>query len=113
MSPGDLSDQFVQKRAVVPIDLADEPLDDLSVEVVTVGDRLGVLPFDVGEQPGEVGAGMATALGAGERGGERHGEVLQPADHPLKEGGRDLTVGEQLLLAVLKTRLHRWAPSIG
>jgi hypothetical protein len=98
---------------MVPIDLADEPLDDLSVEVVAVGDRLGVLPLDIGEQSGEVGAGVAATLGAGELGGERRGEVLQSADDPIEEGGRDLTALEQLLLAALKARLHRRAPSIG
>ena len=93
--------------SVVPVDFADELLDDLAVLVVAVGDGLGVLAPDVGEQAGEVGTGVAAALGAGQRGGERLGEVLQPAHHPAEEGGRDLTAGEQLLLAVLKARLHR------
>ena len=110
---GDLSDQFVQERAVIPIDLAEEPLDDLSVQVVAVGDRLGVLALDVGEQAGEIGAGMAAALGAGERGRERHGELVQSGDRPLEERGRDLAVLQQLFLAAPEARLHRWAPSIG
>jgi hypothetical protein len=85
----------------------------LAVEVVAVGDRLGVLAPDVGEQAGEVGTGVAAALGAGQRGGERYGELLQPAPHPAAEGGRDLRAGEQLLLAALKAGLHRRPPSVG
>ena len=71
---GDLAGQFVDQRLVVPVDLADEVLDDLAVEVVAVGDGLGVLALDVGEQAGEVGAGVVPALGAGQRGDERLGE---------------------------------------
>jgi hypothetical protein len=108
---GDQTGEHVEERPVVPIDLTDEPLDDLAVEVVAVGDRLGVLPLDVGEQPGEVGAGVAPR--AGERSGERHGELLQPAHHPVKEGRGDLTAGEQLLLAALESGLHGRPPSIG
>jgi hypothetical protein len=38
---GDLADQFTDQRSVLPVDLSEEPLDDLAVEVVTVGDGLG------------------------------------------------------------------------
>jgi hypothetical protein len=98
---------------VVPVDLAEEPLDDLAVEVVAVGDGLGVLALHVGEQAGEVGVGVGPTLRAGQRGGERLGEDLQSVHHPAEQRGRDLTGGEQLLLTALKTRLHREAPSIG
>ena len=98
---------------MVPVDLADEPLDDLAVEVVAVGDGLGVLVLEVGEQPGEIGAGVLPALGAGQRGDERLGEVLQSVHDAAEERGRDLTAGEQLLLALLEAGFHRRAPSIG
>ena len=91
---GEMAGQFRDQRVMIPVDLADEPLDDLAIEVVAVGDRLGVLALDVGEQPGEIGPGMGAALGAGQRGGERPGEVLQPAHHAAEERGRDLTAGE-------------------
>jgi hypothetical protein len=34
---------------------ADEMLEAVTFLVVTVGDRLGVLAFEVGDEPGEVG----------------------------------------------------------
>lgn len=84
---GDLSGPPIRERDPVPTDLADEPQDDSSVEVVVVGNRLGILPLDIGEQPGLMGTGMATTRGAEERGGVRCSEVPPRADHPTKEGG--------------------------
>ena len=46
---GDLTGQLVDEGVVVPGHLADEALDGLAVEVVAVGDRLGVLAIEVGE----------------------------------------------------------------
>jgi hypothetical protein len=63
---GDLAVQLIDQGPMVPVDLADEPLDRLAVAVVAVGDRLGVLALDVGEQAGEVGVGVGPALGAGQ-----------------------------------------------
>src|SRR5262249_35490593 len=75
-------------------------------QVVAIGDRLGVLALDVGEQAGEVRVGMGLALRTGQRGDERLRERLQPAHRPAEEAGRDLTAGDQLLLAVLEARFH-------
>ena len=103
---GDLAGQFADQRVMVPVHCADEPLNDLAVEVVAIGDRLGILALDVGEQSSEIGEGVAPALRTGERGDERLREHLQPAHRPAEEGGRDLTAGEQLLLATLEARFH-------
>jgi len=56
---------------------------------------------------------VSAALGAGQSGDERLGKGLQPTDDAAEEGRRDLTTGEQLLFAALKSWLHRDAPSIG
>jgi hypothetical protein len=110
---GDLAVQFIDPRLMVPVDLAEQPLDDRAIAVVAVGDRLGVLALHVGEQAGELGAGVGPTLRTGQRGGERLGAVLQATHHAAEEWGRHLTAGAQLLRTTLKARLHRKAPSIG
>jgi hypothetical protein len=107
-----LAVQLVDQRHVIPWGSAEVRLECLAVEVVAVGDRLGILVFEVGEQSGEVGAGRLPALGAGQRGDERLGEGLQALDGAAEGGGWDLAVGQQLGLALLEPGLHHQTPSI-
>ncbi len=107
-----LAGPFADERFVVLIDLTEEPLDDLAVAVVTVGEGLGVLALDVGEQSGEIGVGMGATLDAGQRGGERPCELLPSGHHAAEQRGRDRTGSEPLLLATLEAGLHRRPPSI-
>jgi hypothetical protein len=95
----DLAIQFVHQRLVVPGGRAEVVLKRLTVEVVAIGEGLGVLVLDVGEESGEIGLGMLLALGAGERGNEGLGEDLQASDRTAEGRGWDLTVGEQEVLA--------------
>ena len=66
----DLAGQFAEQGPVVPGGGADEVLEAVAVVVVAVGDRLGVLALQVGEEPGEVGPGVVPLLVA-DQAGER------------------------------------------
>ena len=109
---GHLAVQLVDQRRGVPRRGTNEGLERLSVKVVSVGNGLGVLVLEVGEQPSEVGPGGPPALGAGERGDEGLGEGFQAADGAAEGRRRNLAIGEQLILALLKPGLHRLTPSI-
>src|SRR5918998_3006918 len=92
---------------MIPGGGADEVLQPLAFEVVAIGDGLGVLAFQVGDEPGEVGVGMAALLVADQAGGERLDEVGKPFDDAVKGLGSEVTFGEQLLLAEFKSPLHQ------
>jgi hypothetical protein len=61
---GHLAVQFVDQRRVIPGGGAEERPERLPVEVMPLGDGLGVHVLDVGEGPGEVEPGVHPALGA-------------------------------------------------
>jgi hypothetical protein len=70
---------------------------------VAIGDRLGVLAIQVGDEPGEVGVGMAALLVADQAGGERLDEVGETFDDAVEGLGSEVTFGEELLLAEFLT----------
>jgi hypothetical protein len=102
---GDLTGQFADQRALVPGGLAEELLQALPLLVVEVGDALGVLAPQVGDQPGDVVVGVG-GLGFGQGGDERLQEALQAREHPAEHGRADLRVVQQLLQADAKSLLH-------
>jgi len=63
---------------VVPRGVADELLEPLAVPVVQVGDGLGGLGPEVGEQPADVLPGVVPLLRPGESRDERAEEGIQP-----------------------------------
>jgi hypothetical protein len=72
MAPGGLADELLQRPPLL---------------VVPVGDRLGVLVLQVGDQAGDVGAGvpaLLAALGQRDEGAE---EALQPGQHAAQDAG--------------------------
>src|SRR5262249_23925014 len=75
--------------------------------VVEVGDGLDVLVRQVGEQAGDIAAGMLLLLAPLERGDEGVEEALQPGQHAPEEGRIHLGVGSQLLTAGSKATPHR------
>ncbi|MBV8314833.1 MAG: hypothetical protein JO034_26095 [Singulisphaera sp.] len=83
-------------------------LQGLAIEVMATGDRFGVLVLEVGE----VGAGVLLTLRAGERGDKGLSKDLEAVDCAPERRGWDLTVGEQLVLALLEPGLHHLTPSI-
>jgi hypothetical protein len=78
--------------------------------VMAVGDRLGVLPGQVGGEPGEVGAGVLPLLATGQAGGEGLSERGQPRGAAREHLRADLTFGEQFPLPDLITPVHRPPP---
>jgi hypothetical protein len=58
-----LAGQFVHERLVVPRGGAEVELKRLSVEVVAISDSFSILVLDVGEEPGEGGAGVLLLSG--------------------------------------------------
>jgi hypothetical protein len=103
----DLVGQFSEQGLVIPGGGADEVLEAVAVEVVAVGDRLGVLAFQVGDEPGAIGMGMASLLVADQASGERLDEVNEAFDDPVEGLGSEVAFGEELLLAEFKSLLHR------
>jgi hypothetical protein len=92
---------------MVPSRGADEVLEAVPLLIVAVGNRLGVLAFQVGDEPGEVGVGMAALLVADQAGGERLDEVGETFDDAVEGLGSEVTFGEELLLAEFKSPLHQ------
>src|SRR5205085_6234661 len=105
-----LAGQLAQQGPVVPGRGADEVLEAVAVPVVAIGDGLGGLVLQVGDEPGQVGPRVVALLLAdqarGERPGER-GEAFEAAPEDLRG---DLAFVEQLLLAGPVTPVHRPPP---
>jgi len=101
-----LACQLIEQGLVVPVGLAEELLESLALAVVQVGDALGVLAGQVGEQPLDVVPGVGTLLGGEQRLCERLQEGLQPAQRAAQQSGGDLGVGQQLAEAHAEASLH-------
>src|SRR5918998_5879609 len=95
---------------MVPGRGADEVLEPVPLLVVAVGDRLGRLGLQVGDEPGQIGAGVVALLAASQALGERPGEVGEAFEAALEDLGGDLAFVEQLLLAESVTPVHRPPP---
>src|SRR5262249_45003939 len=106
----DLADQFVQEGAVVPEGLAQELLQGLPLLIVQVGDGLGVLVVQLGEQSLDVVLGVVPLLGACQRGDEGLQERLQAWQHAPQETRWDFSIVKQFLEADAETSLHRPSP---
>ena len=85
-------------------------LEAVPLLVVAVGDRLGVLALQVGDEPGQVGPGVVPLLPAYQALGERPGELGEAFDAALEDLRADLALVEQLLLAEPVTPVHRSPP---
>jgi hypothetical protein len=78
--------------------------------VVAVGDGLGGLALQVGDEPGQVGPGVVALLAAPQAFGERPGELGEAFDTALEDLRADVALVEQLLLAEPVTPVHRSPP---
>ena len=105
-----LAGQLAQQGPVVPGRGADEVLEAVPLLVVAVGDRLGVLVLQVGDEPGQVGPGVVALFLADQALGERPGEVGEAFEAALEDLRGDLALVEQLLLAEPVTPVHRPPP---
>ena len=85
-------------------------LEAVPLLVVAVGDRLGGLVLQVGDEPGQVGPGVVPLLPADQALGERPGEVGEAFEAALEDLRGDLALVEQLLLAEPVTPVHRPPP---
>ena len=106
----DLLGQLLDQGPVVPGGGADEVLQAVPVLVVAVGDRLGVLVAQVGDQPGQVGPGVVLLLAAHQALGEGPGELGEALEAAPEDLWGDLAFVEQLLLAEPVTPVHRPPP---
>ena len=97
---------------MVPVGLADEPLHRLAILVEQIGDPLGGLVFEMGEQAGEVFGGAALLAGS-QRGAERVDEGLEPVEQAPHRIGRDLGLGHHLLEPLLISHDHGDLPGEG
>jgi hypothetical protein len=95
---------------MVPGRGADEVLQAVPLLVVAVGHRLGVLPLQVGDEPGQVGPRMVALLPTDQALGERPGELGEALDTALEDLRGDGAFVEQLLLAGPVTPVHRPPP---
>jgi hypothetical protein len=95
---------------MIPGGGADEVLKAVPLLVVAVGDRLGVLPPQVGGEPGQIGPGVVLLLPSSQAGDERLGELGESLDHAVEDLRADLALVEQLLLAEPVTPVHRPPP---
>src|SRR6266446_6313115 len=105
-----LAGQFAQQGSVLPGGRADEVREAVPLLTVPVGDRLGGLVLEVGDKPGEVGAGVVPLFPASQALGERPGELGEAFDAALEDLRRDLALVEQLWLTVPVTPMHRSPP---
>ena len=87
-------------------------LQSLAILVVTIGDRLGVLAIQIGQQPTDIRPPQVflLLLPPETRRKWLH-EPLQPSKRPLKRVSTDPAFLHQLLLAELKPAFHRISPS--
>src|SRR5215213_1039855 len=95
---------------MVPGRGADEVLEAVTLLVVAVGDRLGGLVLQVGDEPGQVGAGVVALLAADQALGERPGEVGEAFEAALEDLRGNLAFVEELLLTEPVTPVHRPPP---
>jgi hypothetical protein len=102
----DLAGQGGEQGLVVPGHRADEVLQALSLLVMEVGDRLGGLATELGEQAGDGLGDVTTLLGLVERLGEGLDEGFEPFEKPLDQLGRDLGLSEHLFELKLVTLFH-------
>ena len=105
-----LAGQLAQQGPMVPGRGADEVLEAVPLLVMAVGDRLGGLVLQVGDEPGQVGPGVVALLAADQALGERPGEVGEAFEAALEDLGGNLAFVEQLLLAEPVTPVHRSPP---
>jgi len=82
----------------------------VAIRVVAVGDRLGVLVPQVGDQAGQVGPGVVRLLPAHPALGEGPGELGEALDAALEDFRGDLAFVEQRRLAEPVTPVHRPPP---
>ena len=75
-----------------------------------VGDCFGVFAREVGEHFGEMDAAILLALKTGHRDDEGGSKGLQEVDRTAEGGRRNLTIGEQFLLAELESMIHDLTP---
>jgi hypothetical protein len=97
----DLACEFTEEGFVVPGGLTDELLESLTFAVVQVGDGLGVLALEVGEQAADVVLGVGALLATAQGFDEGLGESLQPREQPAQQTRTALGVVEQLIQAGL------------
>src|SRR5262249_50677859 len=90
---------------------ADELLQAVAFLVRAIGDRLGVLPPQVGGEPGQVGAGVFPLLAPGQAGDERLSELSESSRGPVEALRADLAFVERLLHAGPVTPVHRPPPA--
>ncbi len=95
---------------MVPGGLAQELLQGLPLLVMQVGDGLGVLLVQVGEQALHVVLRVAALLVARQRRDERLQEGCQAGQHALQQAGRDLSIFQQFVQADAEPSLHRTSP---
>jgi hypothetical protein len=74
-------------------------LQALSLLVRAVGDRLGVLPPQVGDEPGQEGLGVLLRLASEPECGERRGELDESFQAASEDLWRDLGRVEECVLA--------------
>ena len=108
----DLPDQFVAQRIVIPVRLANEPLQRHAILAEVVGDRLDVLMLQVRQQALHERASMLALLAADEAVNKRFHELFQSRHHPFENLWRYLAFIQQLLLACFVLRFHPTAPSV-
>ncbi len=106
----DLAGKFADQRGMVPVNLSDELLEPLAFSVMEVGDALGVLAAQVGQQAADVMVGVDALLGADQRLGERLQEALQAWQHAAQQPRADLRVVEQLIQTGLIAGFHGSSP---
>ena len=108
----DLRGEDRERGSMVPVGLADEALHRLAILVEQIGDPLGGLVFQMGEQPGEIFGGAA-ALAGSQRGAERVDEGLEPVEQAEHRIGRDLGLSHHLLEPLLISHDHGDLPGEG
>src|SRR5262249_16268798 len=103
----DLGGQLAEQGAVVPAGLADELLEALALAVVQVGDGLGVLAGQLGQQALDAVPRVGPLLGRAQGPDERLQERFQPGHDATEQSRRDLSVLNQLVQPDALPSLHR------
>ena len=85
-------------------------LEAVPLLAVPVGDRLGGLVLQVGDEPGQVGPGMIPLFLASQAAGEGPGELGEAFEAALEDLRRDLALVEQLLFPEPVTPMNRSPP---
>ena len=105
-----LTNQLLDDRPMVPRRLAHKRLHAHALFIMPIGNRFGILAFQVGQQTGHIRLSVFPAFTAKQAPQKRLDKLPQPRQHSKEHPLRHFTTRKQLFLAYFKASFHRHSP---